>query len=279
MRPIVYVASYPRSGNTFLRALLANYFSDGDRPLTPREIAFFGAGEKHEPFWRQATGLDWRERSIEIEWAARRDYLAQVRAAPGAGPVFLKTHTLNGAVFGAPAFAFEPHDRIVYVVRHPLDVLVSGAHFFEIGLEVMADRMLLSGAFNTAAAGGYFEITGSWAENIGGWVTETRCPVLIVTYEALALATGVELRRVLDFAGEAAPRDRADRAVRAAAFEVLQTGHAEQGFDQGPGRDPRHSFFRAGQPGQWRSALPPALAARMTSELGPFMRTFGYEGG
>ncbi len=278
MRPIVYVASYPRSGNTFLRALLANYFSGSDRPLTPKEIAFFGAGEKQEALWRQTTGLDWRQRTIEIEWAARQDYLAQVRAAPGSGPVFLKTHTLNGAVFGAPAFVFQPQDRIIYIIRHPLDVLVSGAHFFDIGLDAMADRMLLNGAFNTAAAGGYFEITGAWTENIGGWVTETRCPVLIVKYESLASATAAELRRVLDFAGEAVSQHRADRAVQAAAFEVLQAGHAEQGFDQGPGRDPRHTFFRAGQSDQWRSVLPPSLAARMTSELGPFMQTFGYDG-
>ena len=102
MRPIVYLASYPRSGNTFLRALLANYFAGADQPLTPQEIVFFGVGEKHEEVWRRTTGLDRRERTIQIEWAARQDYLAEVRAGPGSGPVFLKTHTLNGAVFGKP---------------------------------------------------------------------------------------------------------------------------------------------------------------------------------
>jgi len=278
MRSLIYVASYPRSGNTFLRALLANFYSKAENPLTPKEIAFFGAGEKHEAIWRAATGLDAHERTIEIEWAARETYMSQVRDTPGAGPIYLKTHTLNGVVFGRPGFFFAPGDKIVYVIRHPLDVLVSAAHFFEIDIEAMAERMLLSGAFNTAG-GGYFDVTGSWIENVGGWVTETRCPILLVRYEALATATAAELHRVLDFVGEDASPADCDRAARAAAFEVLKAGHAEHGFDQGPGRDPRHTFFRTGEAGGWRKALPPALIARMTAELGDYMRTFEYDGG
>jgi hypothetical protein len=191
--------------------------------------------------------------------------------------VFLKTHTLNGVVFGAPAFFLEPQDRIVYVIRHPLDVLVSAAHFFQLDVEAMAERMLTSGAFNTSG-GGYFEITGSWIENVGGWVTETRCPILLVRFEALVSTTGAELRRVLGFLGETASQDGLERAAQAASFETLQAAHEEHGFDQGPGRDPRHSFFRVGQAGQWRTVLPPALATRMTAELGPYMKTFDYGG-
>jgi hypothetical protein len=276
MRPIVYLASYPRSGNTFTRALLANYFADGDRPLTPREIAFFGTGEKDEKIWRLVTGLDRQERTVQIEWAARQAYLAQVRNVAGSGPVFLKTHTVNGTVLGAPAFFFEPQDRIIYIVRDPLDVLVSAAHFFGLDIEAMAGRLLASGAFNTSD-GGYFEVTGSWTENVSGWVTETACPVLIVLYEALRLDTAAQLRRMLEFLGEAPSQDRVDKATKAAGFEGLQAAHAEHGFYQGPGRDPRHSFFRAGQAGQWRSALPESVAARMIAELGPFRQTFGYD--
>jgi hypothetical protein len=191
--------------------------------------------------------------------------------------VFLKTHTLNGSVFGKPAFFLQPQDRIVYVIRHPLDVLVSAAHFFELDVEAMAKRMLLAGAFNTSA-GRYFEITGSWIENVGGWVTETRCPLLLVRYESLASESAEALGCVLAFVGEAVSNEQARHAARAASFDGLKARHAEGGFDQGPGRDPRHAFFRVGHADQWRAVLPPDLAARMTAELGPFLKTFGYEG-
>jgi len=79
MRPIVYLASYPRSGNTFLRALLANALAESGPPLGPREIAHFGAGEKHEALWRACTGLDWLGRTIEIEWRAPQAYLEGVQ--------------------------------------------------------------------------------------------------------------------------------------------------------------------------------------------------------
>lgn len=276
MRPIVYLASYPRSGNTFLRALLANYLSGVDRPLTPHEIAFFGAGEKHEDLWLESTGLGWRERTIEIEWAARADYLDRVRKRPGTGPVFLKTHTLNGVVLDKPAFVFGPEDRIIYVIRHPLDVLVSAAQFFGLDLPAMADRLMLNGAFNTSD-GGYYEITGSWIENVGGWTTETRCPVLLVKFEQLCEDAGGVLSGILRFLGQPPSPHRVARAAADTAFETLQAAHAADGFDQGPGRDARHTFFRVGKTGQWRTEVPAPLAARLVAALGPYMDAFSYE--
>lgn len=276
MRPIVYISSYPRSGNTFLRTLLANYLSGANRPLTPKDVAFFGAGEKQEAYWRDCTGQDWRQRTLETEWRARPAYFERVRAMPGEGPVHLKTHTLNGLVFGEPAFAFQPGDRIVYLVRHPLDVIVSGAHFFQTDLEAMAGRLLTSGAFNTSD-GGYYEVTGSWAENVGGWTTETRCPVLLVRYDGLRAAPAAEFARILGFLGLEPEPARIERTLVHSAFEIQKAAHAEEGFDQGPGRDPRHLFYRVGEAGQWRTVLPRRLIDQVVESVGPYMDAFGFE--
>lgn len=276
VRPITYIASYPRSGNTFVRTLLANYLDDGGQMVTPKAVAFFGVGEKIEPLWQACTGQDWRQRTLETEWRARKAYLDGVRALPGEGPVFLKTHTLNGSIFDTPAFFFEPADRIVYVVRHPLDVLVSGAHFFETDIETMAGRLLASGAFNTTPAG-HFEVVGAWVEHVGGWMTETRCPLLMVRYETLLATPDLELARILRFLDVFPEPARIERALRHSAFEAQQAAHAEEGFDQGPGRDPRHVFYREGKAGRWRRVLPPEVVDRTVEAIGPYMAAFGYE--
>jgi hypothetical protein len=176
MRPIVFLASYPRSGNTFLRALLSNYHAGLDRPLSVEEIADYGFGEKSEPIWAACTGMDATARSIRAEWLARPDYLRACRRLPGEGPLAFKTHTLNGAMFNAAAFNLCKADRVVYVVRHPFDVALSCAHFFDLDLEAMAERMLVAGAFNVTNGGAPFEVTGSWLQNVAGWINEKSPP-------------------------------------------------------------------------------------------------------
>jgi hypothetical protein len=276
MRPITYLASYPRSGNTFLRALLANYFSRADVALSTQQIAHFGFGEHDEPLMRRCSGVEGEWRTVEDEWLARRSYFNATRLMEGEGAVLFKTHTLNGSAFGEPAFRFEPADRIVYVVRHPLDVAVSGAAFFGIDQKQMAARILLPGATNQSD-GRHFEITGSWREHVGGWLNETRVPIHLIRYEDLRSHPAAQLRRLLRFMDQPVEHERVHRAIRHASFSHLKQSQQTEGFYQGPARDPRATFFREGKAGGWRRALDPALAAHLSHSLQDLMRMFGYQ--
>jgi hypothetical protein len=280
-RPIVYLASYPRSGNTFLRALLANLESGLDRPLSAEEIAFYGAGEKSETLWLELTGTPAETRSFEQEWRARGAYMDRLRARPGVGPVMLKTHTLNGVAFGLPSFEIRPDDHVVYIVRHPLDVLVSAASFYGIQPPAMAERLLTAGAFNAQAGRAPFETTGSWLENVAGWLNETRCPITLVRYSDLLANPSRELGRVVDAIGlDGAPsgdRSALERAAAFSDFKGLQQSHAAFGFDQGPGRDRRAAFFREGRDDQWKTDLDAGLAYRTAEAVGEIMTVLGFE--
>jgi hypothetical protein len=276
-RPIVYLASYPRSGNTFLRALLANFDSGLDRPLSVEEVGRYGMGEKGEIFWRLCTGAAAKDRTLEMEWQARPAYFALTRQLPGEGPVMFKTHTLNGLVLDRPAFEIRPEDRIVYIVRHPLDVLISATHFYDLSSEAMAERMVLSGAFNNEGGVAPFEVVGSWIENVSGWLTETRCPIMLVRYRDLCFDTAGQLANVLNFIGRPATSERVRAAVAFSNFEWLQHSHADEGFDQGPLRDRMAPFFRVGLQDQWKQDLPRDLAVSLSGKLGELMDVFGYE--
>jgi hypothetical protein len=276
MRSIVYLASYPRSGNTLLRALLANCESGLDRPLSAQAVAGYGFGEKSEPLWRASTG-EGSARSLQAEWRARTRYQALCRTLPGEGPVMFKTHTLNGSAFDAPAFDIQPHDRIVYIVRHPFDVAVSAAHFFGLTPEAMAARMLLEGAFNDNGGYAPFEATGSWLQNVAGWLTEDRCPILLVRYADLVSDPGGELKRVLEFTAKPVSRERIAAAVDFSSFAWLQQSQLQEGFDQGPSRDPRATFFRVGSNDQWKGELPPAVIQSLDAALGELMEVLNFE--
>jgi hypothetical protein len=277
MRPIVFLASYPRSGNTFLRALLGNYESNLGRPLSVDEIAGYGFGEKSEAVWRDCTGMEPPTRSMRSEWLARPAYLRASRRLPGEGALSFKTHTLNGSILGAPAFNIRKIDRAVYIVRHPFDVALSCAPFFGLSLEAIAERMLLAGAFNVTDGRAPFEVTGSWLQHVTGWINEKRCPLLVVRYRDLRLDTPAQLTRILRFMGKSVQPDRIARAVAFSAFDQLQRSHAEGGFDQGPDRDRKATFFRVGEQDQWKERLPAPLIGKLAAELGPLMDQLGFE--
>ena len=99
MASLFHIASYPRSGKTYVRALLANYLSGFDRPLTTQEIASFGTGEHGEAPLQQVYGPNWRNLSVEDRWRGRGTHLTAIRQAIRGKYGFLKTHTLNGYLF------------------------------------------------------------------------------------------------------------------------------------------------------------------------------------
>ena len=200
-----------------------------------------------------------------------------IRDLPGAGPVMYKTHSHNGRAYGVKAFDLRPDDKIVYLVRHPFDVALSGAVFYDLDLHAMAARLLLPGAFNDEGGAGPFEPTGSWVENVAGWLNETRCPILLLRYGDLLTDPAGELSRVMSFLGQPASKERMAAAAAFSSFETMKASHLLEGFDQGPRRGRQALFFRQGRVDQWKTDLPKPLQRTLSAQLGPLMDILGFE--
>src|SRR5579859_3826610 len=116
---IVFIPSYPRSGNTFARILLAAY--GGVEELDRLEEAL--PADTSGFLWHSVPDQEVSARNNRM---LRRQVLAEYRQRPPSLLPFrgLKTHTANLWAFGAPAFDFLPEDRIIHLVRDPRDVLL-----------------------------------------------------------------------------------------------------------------------------------------------------------
>lgn len=275
MRPLAFVASYPRSGNTFARTLLANYELSHLGGLNIDQVVQYGSGEKNEAIWRAVTGLAPERRPLDAFIQAMPQYYRIVRSSPGFGPLVMKSHTINTPINGKSPFDILPHDKVIYIVRHPMDVAISGANYNAIPLETMVEAMLLPGFYSNLPIGTY-EVTGSWGEHVTHWRRETRCPVLVVTYRDLVGRTPEALSRMVEFIwGEADPA-RIAHAVEHSEFERQKAAESETGFKGAPPSF-QGQFFREGRPGQWREAMPSALAERIEAAFGELMDEYGFE--
>src|SRR5581483_5694512 len=123
-RSIVWLASYPKSGNTWLRILLANYMSGAQGPAGIDQLELFPIASLRRLF-DDLVGIEASDLTA-AEITAYRGEAYRVLAREHPPPVFVKVHdAYQTSDEGTPLFPAEITRCVVYVVRNPLDLVVS----------------------------------------------------------------------------------------------------------------------------------------------------------
>lgn len=273
MGSIVWLASYPKSGNTWMRAFLHNLLRNPARPVDINTLDQFCLGDAQVYWYEHVSGK-------QIAELTRRDiarlrpevHEAFTRAHPDS--VFAKTHNMLGQSEGEPLVNLDCTAGAIYVVRNPLDVCLSLADHEGISIDpaiaLMADP---AGGSETDAINVY-EVFGSWSMHVASWTQEERSGLIWVRYEDLLAKPAKHFARVADFLGLAPPRARLEKAVQFSSFDVLQSQEARAGFRERSQHSER--FFRSGTAGQWRQALSAAQVDAVVSAHAEQMARFDY---
>ncbi|HEU0276446.1 MAG TPA: sulfotransferase domain-containing protein, partial [Rhodanobacteraceae bacterium] len=140
MGNIVWLASYPKSGNTWLRAFLANLVANRATPLQPDELRAYGDAEARADRYSELAGKPNTELTPD-EIAALRLPVHALIAQRAQGTRFVKTHNYNGSFDGHELVNWQVAAGAIYVVRNPLDVAVSMTHHFGLTLDAAIDRL------------------------------------------------------------------------------------------------------------------------------------------
>ena len=292
MTRTIWLASYPKSGNTWMRMLIAN-LSASDEPADINDLPERGGiASARGPFDRLTlidSGLLTHE---EIDCLRPRVYEALARGAaddeydarPESQPVrFVKAHdaytmTSKGEPLLAGARGAE---GAVVIARDPRDVASSLANHSRIGIDAAIARM-------NSATEGFCARTDrqhnqlrqqllGWSGHLASWLEQTDIPVLLVRYEDMQADAAETLSRVLAFAGRPVTAEEARRAAAFADFAQLRRQEREKGFREAPRPWSGGAFFRRGEAGAWRDELSAEQVARIEMAHAPMMRRLGYE--
>jgi hypothetical protein len=291
LKPIIWLASYPKSGNTWLRVLLANYAADAACDINA--IAIGGALASSRTWFDErclvASGLLTHGECDRMRPVFYRDVAeagAQDRPGsdhPGLGRWrFVKTHdawTHTGG--GEPLMGGAGAARAaVLIVRDPRDVVASLANHRSQTLDqaaaLMGDPAGALAAKEDRLPLQLRQRLLDWSGFYHSWLDQREIAVHLVRYEDLHGDAPGALARLLAALGVAADRARLERAAELARFERLQADEAAAGFREGPVRLGTGRFFRSGRSGGWRAELSDALRARIERDHGPMMRRLGY---
>lgn len=271
---IVWLASYPKSGNTWVRVLLANYDAGRTAPVDINELE--GSIASSRDLFDEHAGVEASELTRQEVERYRPDVYRHLAAADRR-LIFLKTHdAFITNVNDEPIFPADVTRVAVYIVRNPLDVAVSFAHHNATTIDRVIGWMArpdfqLAGTRQTDQLP---QRLLSWSGHVSSWCDQTRLPVCIVRYEDLLEDTCAALERIVSAAGLDVDAGRLSRAVEWSRFDDLQKQEIQRGFIGKPARAER--FFRAGRAGDWRTALSSEQVAALIGGHGPMMKQLGY---
>jgi hypothetical protein len=272
MGGIIWLASYPKSGNTWLRAFLHNLLQNPANPIPPNELNKFSLGDAQFDWYAQHTSKGPKELDFEdlaqIRPLVHRDYTA---VSPDS--VFVKTHQFLGESGGHPLITMEVTTAAVYVVRNPLDVVLSFADHFGTTIDEAIHDMALQGCYTQATDNSIPEVINSWSVNVKSW-TQPHPQIHVMRYEDMVQSPEKTFGRLTRFLGLKPPKERLRRAIRFSEFKTLKKLEEKHGFRERSRNAQR--FFREGKFGQWRTQLTDEQVSRVVSQHGEQMARFGY---
>jgi hypothetical protein len=237
----VFLVSYPKSGNTWTRFLIANL-------LYP---------EKHPDFSNINLVIP------DPEALSKRTLAKLPR------PRILKSHQY-----------FDPrYRRVIYVVRDPRDVLVSQYHF-HIKRRVIHDSFPVDD-FAKRFVAGETSPYASWGENVAGWLaTRYNTPgFLLLRYEDMIADTREALTKVAAFLEIPRDAESVAWAVEQSSAERMRELEKKQALKWSSTKDTRQDipFVRTARPGNWRSTLSERALAIVENNWASLMQWLRYE--
>lgn len=273
---IVWLASYPKSGNTWVRLLLGNLL--GLQKDEEDDFAPVAGISSNRIVFDRLVGINSTDLSqAEID-RLRPDFYRRISDDAGR-LTFLKAHdSYQFLPNGQPFFPRDCARAVIYIVRDPLDVAVSWAHHrghgdFDRAIKNMGDPSMTLGGGSREQL---LQHLGDWSDHYRSWTSQTEIPVCVVRYEDLRADTAAALSRIAVFAGieESDFTMTINDAVDAARFERLQKIEDEKGFSEKPVGAAR--FFRSGRSGEGKEALTADQQRDIRNRHADLMRELNY---
>lgn len=276
MNGIYWLASYPKSGNTWFRAFLSNLQDDGERPVDINSITT-GPIASARGWLDEVLGFDTAEMMPnEIERLRPEVYRWSMHQG---GISYHKIHDAYAlTVDGEPLVSHEATLGALYIIRNPLDVASSAANHWHCSMGDAVDRLCQSDFAlckdRRAMCSQVRQLIGNWSEHVLSWVDAPGLNVEVIRYEDMLSTPQETFTRAARFLHLPSDPDRVAKALRFSDFSELVRQEAERGFRERPARAGR--FFRKGQSGDGKLKLSLAQVERLTSVHADVMQRFGY---
>jgi len=263
-----WLASYPKSGNTWFRIFLSNLLYPEHAPVDPNHLPISNliasARGPFEEILGFHSSLLTREESARL-----RPALDQIIARDWQDEICVrKAHDAYTLLpNGQPLLGEPPHFSALYILRDPWDVAVSAANHWGISIAETVDRMCCPGQNETKDLNATEQLPQqllSWSEHVLSWANSP-LDLCLIRYEDMYTDALPTFRKAVDFLQLPYDENSIEKAFRASEFKNLQKLETEAGFIESPRAGVK--FFRKGIIGEGLELLATEQIEKLQEEL------------
>ena len=268
---IIWIASYPKSGNTYLRSFLASYYSSKKGKFDFKLL--MNIPQFPSIRFSQKDFLSFNDAAKN--WIPNQNFFFKNTEL-----FYLKTHnslnnfndiefTTNNETLGA-----------IYIVRDPRNVITSLKNYFNFdnyddALEFILDDRKVIGIKNSKKEMDLPHIISSWKNHFNSWKKMNK-NYLLIKYENLITSPEVELQKILNYL-EKLLNIKFDKlkildAIEKSSFANLKRKEQDHGFIEAP----TSSFFNLGPKNDWRKLLSEKISEKIEKEFKAEMMELNY---
>ena len=271
---IIWIASYPKSGNTWIRLFLKSYLTDEEDLDINNNILI---PSFPIPKFFDMLNIDYTKFTEIIKnWIALQDTINL-----NGETNFLKTH--NG-LFAVNNYKFTNTENTlgaIYVVRDPRDLVLSYAHHFGETHSEAVDKMLNHKNVEKMEYKNQLythSLMGRWSDHYNSWkLYNKKKKILIIKYEDLIKNTHASFLKILEYLngknGTEINLKKMERALNQTTFENLKKKEELHGFNE---KSTNGKFFRKGKVGEWKKYLKKELVQKIETSFKNEMKELNY---
>ena len=275
---IIWLASYPKSGNTWIKLFLSAYLGNQNASIP------FNINKMLIPFSLipapnliKKFNFDFSNfKNIAEHWIQMQEYLNLSTK----GNIFVKTHNAMCTINKNKFTNKQNSLGAIYLVRDPRDIIISYSNFLKKSYDEVATYLFNSENFEYSNINGKqfdFTLTGSWSDNYNSWKNCKSMEVLIIKYEDMISDTQNTFAKIIKYLNKIdnikIDNEKIKSCINLTSFKNLRKIEEEKGFiEKGFGE----FFFRKGRVGDWKDKLNQDLVKKIEEKFKLEMKELGY---
>ena len=275
---IIWIASYPKSGNTWIKLFLSAYLGNQNASI-PFDInkmlisfSLFPTNNLIKKFNFDFSNF----KNMAKHWVQMQEYLNLSTK----GNIFVKTHNAMCTINGNKFTNKQNSLGAIYLVRDPRDIIISYSSFLKKSYDEVVTYLFNSESFEQSNIDGKqfdFTLIGSWSDNYNSWKNYKSIEVLIVKYEDLISDTQNTFTKIIKYLNKIdnikIDNEKIKSCINLTSFKNLRKIEEEKGFiEKGFGE----FFFRKGKVGDWKEKLNKDLVKKIEEKFKLEMKELGY---